>query len=53
MAKRLVNVSLGKFGNNGFTDLGRTRCTVFLQRGMDGTLHALAIASMKLARPAE
>ena len=53
MAKRLMYVPLGKFGGNGVTDLHRTHCTVFLQRWVDGMLHALAGAPTKLARPFE
>ena len=53
MAKRLVDVPLGKFGNNGFANLRRTCCTVFCQRCMDDMLHALAYAPTKLACPAE
>jgi hypothetical protein len=49
MAKRLVDVPLGEFGNNGFTNLRHTRCTVFRQCCMDGTLYALAYAPTKLA----
>ena len=53
MAKCLVYVPLGEFGDNGVTDLCHTRCTVFLQRSVYGTLHALAGAPSKLARPFE
>ncbi len=53
MVKRLVYAPLGKFGNNGVTDLRHTRCMVFLQRCVNGTLHVLAGAPTKLARPFE
>jgi hypothetical protein len=47
------DVPLGNFGNNGFTNLRGTRCTVFCQRCIDDTLHALADAPTKLACPVE
>jgi hypothetical protein len=52
MPEGLMNFPLGKFGDNRFADLRRTRCAVPLQRCMY-TLHTPAFQPTKLARPAE